>query len=132
MNPGLKVVIDTHTLIWYLEESRKLPGSPKSILHSIDNGEATGIVPTIVLAEFIVVFEKGKTRIDPYRLIRRVENETNFEFAPLSMGVLRRMGDLAQLELHDRIIVATALSLDAKLITRDPIIRSSGLVECIW
>lgn len=35
-------------------------------------------------------------------------------------------------ELHDRIIVATAMLLDAKLITKDPIIAAIKEVEVIW
>jgi PIN domain nuclease of toxin-antitoxin system len=35
-------------------------------------------------------------------------------------------------ELHDRIIVATAKILNAKLITKDRQIRDSGIVEIVW
>jgi predicted nuclease of predicted toxin-antitoxin system len=35
-------------------------------------------------------------------------------------------------ELHDKIIVATAKLLDAKVITKDVDIQNSKLVETIW
>jgi PIN domain nuclease of toxin-antitoxin system len=35
-------------------------------------------------------------------------------------------------ELHDRIIVATAKILNAKLITKDRRIRESEIVETVW
>ncbi|RLI85755.1 MAG: type II toxin-antitoxin system VapC family toxin, partial [Candidatus Altiarchaeales archaeon] len=33
---------------------------------------------------------------------------------------------------HDRVIVATAKLLNAKLITKDEEIKESGLVEVVW
>jgi PIN domain nuclease of toxin-antitoxin system len=35
-------------------------------------------------------------------------------------------------ELHDRIIVATSMLLDAKLITKDAKIAASKVVEVVW
>jgi hypothetical protein len=35
-------------------------------------------------------------------------------------------------ELHDQIIVATALLYEAKVLTKDGAIRDSGLVETVW
>ena len=56
----------------------------------------------------------------------------NTRIVPLTVEILNVMATLSGLELHDRIIVATALVLNAPLITRDGPIRESGLVECIW
>lgn len=35
-------------------------------------------------------------------------------------------------ELHDQIIVATAMTYEAKILTKDGPITDSGLVETIW
>jgi len=35
-------------------------------------------------------------------------------------------------ELHDRIIIATARTLNAQLITKDRVIRESGMVDVVW
>jgi hypothetical protein len=43
-------VIDTHPLVWYLEDSPKLSQAAKDAFLDIENGDAQGLVPTIVLA----------------------------------------------------------------------------------
>jgi PIN domain nuclease of toxin-antitoxin system len=42
------------------------------------------------------------------------------------------MVPLKNLEIHDRVIVATAKSFEASLITKDESISKSGTVPVIW
>jgi len=45
---------------------------------------------------------------------------------------MRLLPEIEVGELHDRIIVATAKILNAKLITRDKEIRKAGVVDVVW
>jgi len=57
----------------------------------------------------------------------------NFEIAPLDMDVLRMANSIeADLEMHDKLIVAAALCYDAVLITRDDQITKSKTVKTVW
>lgn len=51
----------------------------------------------------------------------------------LDLLTIRKLPETLPLtELHDQIIVATALIYEAKVLTKNGPIRDSGLVETIW
>lgn len=55
------------------------------------------------------------------------------EFVDFDYEAAIRLRDLASVpEMHDRMIVATALEYQAVLITRDESITASGFVKVIW
>ncbi|WP_278007867.1 PIN domain-containing protein [Dictyoglomus turgidum] len=90
-------------------------------------------MPPIVLAEVIDIAEKKRISIDYEELIDKIEENSSFEIYPLDINVLRMLKDVPNIyELHDKIIVATAKLLDAKVITKDVDIQNSKLVETIW
>ncbi len=96
-------------------------------------GEVVIIIPPIVLAEVIDIAEKKRISIDYEELIDKIEEKSSFEIYPLDINVLRMLKDVPNIyELHDKIIVATAKLLDAKVITKDVDIQNSKLVETIW
>jgi predicted nucleic acid-binding protein len=57
---------------------------------------------------------------------------SNFIPISLNLEITEMLPEIKLPELHDRIIVATAKILGAKLITKDKDIVESGLVETIW
>jgi len=52
--------------------------------------------------------------------------------ASFNFQVVKLLSEIMLKELHDRIIVATAKLLNAKLITKDKEIRESRIVEVVW
>jgi PIN domain nuclease of toxin-antitoxin system len=132
MTPIESFVIDAHTLLWYLEDSPRLSENAGKTFDVMDQGLAVDIVPPIVIAELMHVSERGTTPVGFGEMIIRLQDSKNFGIASLDLGILIRMRNLTMLELHDRIIVATALSFGARLVTKDETIRESGTVECVW
>jgi PIN domain nuclease of toxin-antitoxin system len=56
----------------------------------------------------------------------------NFIPASFIFPVMRILPEIGLKELHDRVIVATAKMLNAKLLTKDRKIREAGIVEVVW
>lgn len=123
-------VTDTHPLVWYLLGS--LPENVDLIFTSAEKGDAIIYIPTIVLAECMYLVESGKIEIDFKDLLGRLEASRNFIPVSFNFQVLKLLPEIILRELHDRIIVATAKILDARLITKDEEIRESGMVETVW
>ena len=115
-----------------MEEISRLSADARGTFNAIENGARMGIVPTIGLAELMHISEVGSTPIEFVKVLRRIHGSQHFDAVALDVDILLRMHPLRGLELHDRVVVATALSLGAKLVTQDEAIRSSGAVECIW
>jgi PIN domain nuclease of toxin-antitoxin system len=125
-------VIDTHPLVWYFEDSPKLSSMAKEAFESIEKGTALGVVPTIVLAEIVHLADRKRIPVTINDTITRLKQSTNFGIVSLDLMVILLMVPLKAHEIHDRVIIATAKSFEASLITKDENIRSSGVIPCIW
>ena len=132
MSPNNRAVFDTHALVWYLENNPQLSVDARGVFEAVDRGDIIGFVPTIVLAEMLYMSERRRTPLSFAEVVNQLQRGDNFEIVSLYVGIVTRMSDLTTMELHDRIIVATAISVGARLVTRDRAVRSSGLVECVW
>ncbi len=76
-------------------------------------------------------------RVNMYSIFDWLINDPRIEIAPLTIDVLTTSLALPIAEMHDRLIVATAIYLgtfghDAVLVTGDAKITSSGLVRTVW
>ena len=61
------------------------------------------------------------------------EELVNIEFLDLDLLSTLKLRELTQIkEMHDRMIVASAIKYQVPLITRDENITSSGLIKVIW
>ena len=98
-----------------------------------DSGEATIIIPAIVLAESLYLAEKGRIKARSGQIFGMVDNALNYRIYPLDLTIIQKAWELKRLtEIHDRTIVATAKHLNFELITRDGGIRDSGYVQTLW
>ena len=126
-------VTDTHSLIWYLTEDKKLGKNALSIFNDADNGKAIIIVPTIVLAEIISICEKKRVELKIREVLDKIKNSLNYIPYNLDVETLEKVISIKNIpEIHDKIIVAISLLTNSKLITKDKEIVNSKLVEAIW
>ena len=128
----MNYVTDTHSLIWYFTDDQRLS---KKALKSFESTVKAGqiIVPTVVLAEVLFIAKKGRIPIDFMKTVAKIEALANFQIAPLDLDVLKIAENIdAPLEMHDKLIVATAIRYEAALITRDEQITKSAVVKTIW
>jgi PIN domain nuclease of toxin-antitoxin system len=126
-------VLDTHPLVWFLEKSSRLSSPARNIL--LDPA-AELVIPAIALLEIKFLYAKGRIAIDYETLRRDIINARNCVIYPLDEQVASLAP--ATLNIHDAVIVATALvyrdvlNTPSALITKDSAIQLSGLVDCIW
>jgi PIN domain nuclease of toxin-antitoxin system len=123
-------VADTHAWVFYL--LNRLPKKVDGIFSEAELGRAVIFVPTIALAECVYLVERRKIDLDFDELFSKLRIGGNFVPASLTINVVERLPKVSLPEIHDRIIVATAQVLEAKVLTRDEHIVSSGIVETIW
>lgn len=131
-----KDVVDTHALVWYLEGNPRLGTAAK---HQMDDPSAELVLPLIALAEAAWVVERRRSSIPSVSaLLERVRADPRVEIRAVTLDVFQRSLALQPIpELHDRLIVATALQLQAEghdvtLLTTDTIITAARLVRCAW
>jgi len=126
-------VVDSHALLWFLTRNPKLSPVARQILKQAEIGEVMAFVPTIVLAELDNIVRKKNMEITIEEILDRIEQSDGLAIAAFDLTVFQTMLTLPQnWEIHDRIIAATAVYSEAKLITRDRVLRNADELETVW
>ena len=128
----MNYVVDAHAIIWYfIDDSRLSQNARQAFEQTITAGVI--IIPTIVLAEIMYISQKGRISITFEETLSHIEMYENFHIAALELDILKVAASIsADLEMHDRLIVATTLHFDAHLITKDEQITQSEVVNTVW
>ena len=126
-------VTDAHGFLWFLSKDKKLGKNALEIFRACDKGKEIVVVPSIVLLECMYVCEKKRIEFEFQEIMQKIQGTFNYPVYPLDEEIILECQSIRQIaEVHDRIIVATAKLLNAKLITRDANITDSKIVETIW
>ncbi len=128
----MNYVTDTHSLVWYFtEDSRLSQKGMEAFERTVDKGMI--IIPTVVLAEIMFIAKKGRITLTFKETLERIENYENYHIAPLDIEILKAADNIKlYLEMHDKLIVATALYFEAGLITKDVQITKARIISTIW
>jgi len=125
-------VTDTHSIVWYFTEDRRLSNKALGVFEGTIK-EGVIIIPSVVLAEIMFISKKGKITLTFEKTPEKIEEYENFDIAPLDIDILKVADKIeADLEMHDKLVVATALYFDATLITKDRSITDIGLCKVVW
>lgn len=133
---AVRIVADTHTILWYLYSDSLLSTNVASLFEAIEQAGEQIAIAFVTLAEIVYLVEKG--RIHPLafgRILAALEqdNPTLVEI-PFDRKIAQAMQqiDRSQVpDLPDRMVAATALYLGLPVASRDRKIRAST-VETIW
>ncbi len=133
----MEYVADAHAIVWHLFARQRLGKAAEAVLEDADTGQAKIFIPAVALAEMIMVVEKQRLPGATMPLLEielgLMQQSANYEFLPLLPDLVIVSRTLTAIhEIFDRLIVAEALRLNLPLITRDSVIRSSGLVNVVW
>ena len=124
-------VTDTQALVKFMLGKKVINDAAHQVYLSADKGEATIIIPAIVLMEVMYLFEKNRIEIGVLQTEDLMESQ-NYQFEPLSLEIIKTASQIHDIpELHDRLIAATAMHLDLPLITNDPVITKSEFVQIV-
>jgi len=110
-------VTDTHSILWYFTEDPRLSKRAFDVFEGTVR-EGFIIIPAVVLAEIMFIAKKGRITLAFEETLKKIERYENFDLAPLDVDILKVANKIeADLEMHDRLIVATALYFNATLLT---------------
>lgn len=130
------IVLDTHTLLWWVNDPGDLSARAKKAIDAAVVSRSV-YVSCISSWEIALLVERGRLRLalDVRDWICRCESLPFVVFVPMSNAIAIesvRLPDFPHADPADRIIAATALSLGAKLVTKDAKLRNYPQVKTIW
>ena len=129
----MTIVTDTHPWVWFLAASSRLSPDAKA---SLSNPSNLIIVPSIVMLEIRYLYNRRRISTSFEEALQHIETAANVLLHPLDISVVTFAP--VELEIHDAIIVGTALYLSKELgepvplVTLDKTISNSRLVPVIW
>ena len=132
-NPPLRFVLDTHALWWYLRDPGRLSAPASAVFRLAETGNATMVVPAIVVAEVHYLSAKLGHALSPTTLFDAFDAVGNIETSELGRAQLELLDRITDVpEMHDRLIAAEAAVLGAPVVTRDPVLAASAQIETVW
>lgn len=130
------IVLDTHVLIWWISSPDKLTKKAQKLID--DNKKINGIlISSISVWEIYMLVKKDRLRLtmDIDTWIEKIEELPCLNFTPIDNSIASKSVTLPE-GLHndpaDRMIIATAVSNGAVLVTGDEKILRYPHVQSVW
>jgi len=125
----MSVVLDTHTVLWYLENSRELSSVARTTIEDAVRNTGQAYVSAILV-------ERQKLPLAALQRLQAalIDPSAGLFVAPVDADVASALQNIHRSgvpDMPDRIIAATALHLGLPLITRDRRLQSAG-IKTVW
>jgi len=128
----LRLLLDTHALIWFLAGDRRLPGRARE---EIEDAGATTLVSAVSAIEVTTKYRIGKLPEAAALALafERTIDERGFEGLPISLRHAEVAGRLPidHKDPFDRLLIAQALIEDLVLVSNDVVFDAFG-VSRLW
>lgn len=128
----MEYLADTVALVRHMSETGKIGKKAKEILYSADRGENIIYVSIFSMVEIMYLAEGGKIPVDFDEAKKRINEADNYQLIDMNIGIVEASKEIKDLELHDRLIVATANYLKVPILTSDEKIQKSTSIDAIW
>jgi predicted nucleic acid-binding protein len=108
----------------------------KKILELVDDGEAEGVVSTMVVAELCAGYHEFNELTEKDEFLRQLRTNPNYKVVNLDLEVAEEAGRIravTHLRLPDAILVASSLIAGAPVLVThdDQLIKAQGLVRVL-
>ena len=132
----MSAVLDTHTVLWYLESSQELSAVARTTIEEAIRDARHVHVSAISLVETVYLVERRRLTLAALQRLRAalIDPDSGLAVAPVDADVadaIQKVRRDVVPEMPDRIIAATALHLGLPVVTRDRRIQAAG-IQTIW
>ncbi len=127
----MDLLLDTHTVIWFITEDSKLPLKTKKI---IENSENNCFVSIATLWEIAIKHSLGRLNLDSeLENIFAIIEKTGFEILPITTNQILINAGLPHhhQDPFDRIIISQAIHDNLKIVSKDGQFKNYQ-VTMIW
>ncbi|NLA74788.1 MAG: type II toxin-antitoxin system VapC family toxin [Deltaproteobacteria bacterium] len=130
------IVLDTHAWIWWISNPEKLSSPAKKAINKAVKGKNIYISSISAWeAALLHINKRLELSIDFDEWLAKTEKLPFLSFIPIDNRIVIKSVSLSE-PLHrdpaDRIIISTAITLGAALVTKDDKIINYPHVETIW
>jgi len=128
----VRLVADTHAVVWHLTAPRKLGIAARRALAAADEGRSLCCVPAIALVEIALLKERKRIAIGVDQVLRALAGHSGFVVLALDGEQSAEFAALVGVkDPMDRLVLAAARVTGASLVSADDVFDGHG-VERIW
>jgi PIN domain nuclease of toxin-antitoxin system len=127
----MKLLLDTHTFIWWISKPNQLPAN---VLALLDNEANIPVISVVNIWEIQIKNAAGKMDVNlPLEEIVTVYRENDIAILPILPEYVLRLSHLPKLhhDPFDRILVAQALVENITILSKDSMIKQFP-VNVVW
>jgi PIN domain nuclease of toxin-antitoxin system len=128
----MRVLIDTHAILWWLAGDKRLPKTARRIL---EHSAHERLVSFVSLWEIAIKMSAGRLLVHDlsFSEVAAELRKHNFQFLPVRIGDLERLSSLPwhHRDPFDRLLIAQSLEEDIPLMTSDQSMKDYAL-QTIW
>ena len=128
----MQYLLDTVTVIRHFSGSAKIGKLAYDILNNAIERGYSFYISAVSFMEIMYLSEKNRIPINLSDAIQEVRKASNYFFVNLSVEIILEAERIKFDELHDRLILATALWLDIPVISSDIRFKEVDKIELIW
>ncbi len=130
------IVLDTHVWVWFVSNPERLSEKAAQAIHGAMEKRAIYISSISAWEVALLVAKKRlKLKMDVIDWISNCEKLPFFRFLPVDNGIVVRSVTLPK-PLHkdpaDRLIIATAITLGAPVVTQDEKLLNYPHAKTVW
>lgn len=121
-------LLDTHALIWSLEDSKKLSAAARAVIEDAGN-----VILASATSAWEITIKKALGRLSTPDDIESAIEAAGFTKRPITFADAARLGTLMahHKDPFDRMLIAQALVDGVPIVTRDPLFADYP-VQIIW
>ena len=126
----MRLLLDTHALIWFLSEDRRFPAKPR---HAIEDARNTVFASAVAGYEIAHKCLYGRLDALIVRELQVMTRRTHIEELPVTMDHMIAAGELPGLHKDpwDRVLMAQAKVEGLTVVTRDSVFEEYG-IKTLW
>lgn len=126
-----KYCVDTHSVAWFILGKKTISRRAKSLLRQALDGKIRLVFPTMVVLE---AFHMGLKDPDfKFPTVLAFIKDANGAVAAFDKKILLISYKLPRdINIHDRVIAATAIAYGCPLISRDPVLAKIPGLKTVW
>lgn len=129
---AVRLVADTHAIVWWLTAPRKLGAQARRAFEAADAGRWLCCVPVITLVEIALLRERKRIAVRPEDVLQALGGRPGYAvLAADAEQALAFAGLIGVKDPIDRLVLAAARATAARLLSIDAALDGFG-VQRIW
>ena len=128
----MSFLLDTVTIIRHFSQQGRMGQKAAKTLKRIDDGQDNAFISVISLMEILYLAERNRIDIHFEETLNLIERSSNYFIVDLTPQILTVAKTVEFPELHDRLILATAKSLDIPVVSSDRLFDQIPGISVLW